>query len=89
MFLGSCYYVVILFFQFPDLNEVAISEGLDPGIDPGIEVNFADATSIDNCLALASVTTEATPDNGVPDLTRGKKKVIVEVNSLLVVDLLL
>ena len=44
---------------------------IDDDGDPGIQINFADATSIDNCLALASLATVG-PASGVPVLTRGK-----------------
>ena len=59
-----------------------------PDNDPGIEINYSDETNIDNCLSLGAVASVG-PSSGVPDLTRGKKKLFVEVNSLLVVDLLL
>jgi len=56
--------------------------------DPGIQINFSDKNSIDICLSLA-VLASVGPANSVPPLQRGKKKVLVEVNSPLVVDLLL
>ena len=53
---------------------------IDDDGDPGIQINFADATSTENCLALVSL---ARPASGVPVLTRGKNKVL----NLLVGDL--
>ena len=43
--------------------------------DPEIQIQFADETSIHNCLSLASISTVG-PASGVPLLTRGKKKVL-------------
>ena len=56
--------------------------------DPGIQITFSSATNIDDCLSLGTLSTVCYA-NGVPALLRGKKKVFVEVNSLLMVDLLL
>ena len=64
-----------------------LQEFSDDG-NPGIKINYADDTSIDNCLSLGAVASVG-PSSGVPNLTKGKKKLFVEVNSLLVVDLLL
>ena len=48
--------------------------------DPGIQINFADATSTDNCLVLASLATVG-PASGVPVLTRGKNSPKMNENS--------
>jgi len=56
--------------------------------DPGIQINFSNENSIDNCLSLAALTSVG-PANSVVLLQKGKKKVLVEVNLLLAVDLLL
>ena len=43
---------------------------IDDDGDPGIQINFADATSTDNCLALVSLATVVR--SGVPVLTSQK-----------------
>ena len=62
-------FMLYFLLQTSDKIEKTLCKIDDDG-DPGIQINFADATSIDNCLALASLATVGQA-SGVPVLTRG------------------